>query len=288
MKGLLNIYDGICSFSKYFCTLFSNSSKDGLQGSDHDLLYHPHLQPLGLVIQARLRLIICTACQSALLAKSVVRHFSDKHKGLHVQVHEEKILAVAQEWKLADVMPVIQTPVLKFSGLPLITGCVKCPTCQGVYGRGTMPKHYSQHHSSIPTPNFCQLPEIFSQQLNQGQHKTLFEVLVPSAHQDPSTSNTVINHLRNSRDNLVPQYFSKTLDARALSSWIKYTNWHIHVEPYCTSDLIALVAMPQRNEPCLAKLKDAVTAIYDSGYGFIEDCNIIVLQMLKSDDLDGK
>ena len=132
------------------------------------------------------------------------------------------------------------------------------------------------------------MPEIFAQQLNKGQHKTLFEVLVPSAHQDPSTSSSVINNLRNSRDNLVPQYFSKTLDARALSSWIKYTNWHIHVEQYQTNELMALVAVPQKNEAYLAKLEEAVTAIYDMGYGFIEDSNIIVLQKLKSDDLDGK
>lgn len=270
------------------CTSFTGISKDSIQDSGSDLLSHPDLQPLGLVIQARLRLIICTACQSALLAKSVARHFSDKHKGLHVPVHEEIILAVAKEWQLADIMPVIQSPVLKFNGLPLITGCVKCPTCQGVYGRATMPNHHSQNHSSTPTPDFSRLPEIFAQQLNKGQHKTLFEVLVPSAHQDPSTSSSVINNLRNSRDNLVPQYFSKTLDARALSSWIKYTNWHIHVEQYRTNELMALVAVPQKNEAYLAKLEEAVTAIYDMGYGFIEDSNIIVLQKLKSDDLDGK
>ena len=185
-------------------------------------------------------------------------------------------------------MPVIQTPALKFSGLPLVTGCVKCPTCQGVYGHGTMPNHHSQNHSFIPTPNFSQLPEIFAQQLNKGQHKTLFDILVLSANQNPSTSSTVIYHLQISCNNLVPQYFSKTLDACALSSCMKYTNWHIHIEPYCTSKLIALVAMPQKNETSLAKLEDAVTAIYDSGYGFIEDSNIIVLQKLKSDDLDGK
>jgi len=270
------------------CKPFTNSSKDNQQGSDCDLISHHHLQPLGLVIQARLCLIICTTCQSALLAKSVARHFSDKHKGLHVPVHEERISEIAQTWNLADIMPVIKTPVLKFSGLPLVTGCVKCPICQGVYGCGTMPNHHSQNHSSIPTPDFSQLPEIFAQQLNKGPYKTLFEVLVPSAHQDPSTSSTVINHLQISCDNLVPQYFSKTLDARALSSWIKYTNWHIHVEPYQTSELIALVAMPQKNETYLAKLEDAVTAIYDAGYGFIGDCNIIVLQKIKSDDLDGK
>ena len=55
-----------------------------------------------------------------------------------------------------------------------------------------------------------------------------------------------------------------------------------------TSDLIALVAMPQKDEALLAKLEEAVTAIYDMSYEFIDDTNVIVLQKLKSDDLDGK
>jgi len=51
---------------------------------------------------------------------------------------------------------------------------------------------------------------------------------------------------------------------------------------------MALVATPRKNEPLLANLEKAITAIYDTGYGFIDDSNMIVLQKLKTDDLDGK
>ena len=46
--------------------------------------------------------------------------------------------------------------------------------------------------------------------------------------------------------------------------------------------------MPQKDEALLAKLGEAVTAIYDMGFEFINDSNIILLQKLKSDDLDGR
>ena len=60
------------------------------------------------------------------------------------------------------------------------------------------------------------------------------------------------------------------------------------MDGYHSSELMALVATPRKNEPPLANLEKAVTAIYDTGYGFIDDSNMIVLQKLKTDDLDGK
>ena len=78
-------------FVSILCTLFTNSSKDSPQSSDSDLLYHPDLQPL---IQAQLCLIICTTCQLALLAKSVVRHFSEKHKDFMSQLMKKGFLQV--------------------------------------------------------------------------------------------------------------------------------------------------------------------------------------------------
>jgi len=189
-----------------------------------DLLFDECLHPLGLFIQPRLRLIICSECNCALLPKSIGRHFSDKHKQLHVPVDQEQILAVAKRWKLADTMPTIKGPILQLSGLPLIQGCVKCPICDGVFSRSTMQVHHSQSHSGVPTFDFNSISQIYAQQLNRGQHKTLFEVIIPSAHQGNAMSNPVTDYLRTSWDNRVPEYFSKALDPQALSSWTKYTN----------------------------------------------------------------
>jgi hypothetical protein len=46
--------------------------------------------------------------------------------------------------------------------------------------------------------------------------------------------------------------------------------------------------MPHKDEPALLKLAAAITTIYDTGYEYIDHTNIIVLQKLKSDDLDEK
>jgi hypothetical protein len=151
-----------------------------------------------------------------------------------------------------------------------------------------MPSHHSSKHAGTPIPNFCAFPSIYAQQLNKGQHKTLFEVIVPSILPKPASSSNIIEHLRKSCDDLVPQYFSNTLDARALNPWMQYTCWHSHIQPFHKSDLIALVGMPRKDEPALLKLAAAVTAFYDLGYEHIDKTNIIVLQKLKSDDLDEK
>jgi len=258
------------------------------KGPCSDLLPHPHLQPLGLSIQSRLRVLICSSCQSALLPQSVARHFSEKHNDIGVHLNEEQIATVATQWQLATVMPVVKGPVVQFSGLPLVEGYVKCPTCGGVFSKTTMPSHHSSKHAGIPAPKFRTLPAVLAQQLNKGQHKTLFEVIVPSTILEPAAFNTVIEHLRTSRDNMVPEYFPKELDARALTPWMQYTGWHSHVQPFQTTELIALVGMPRKDEASLGKLAAAVTAIYDTGYELIDKTNIIVLQKLKTDDLEEK
>jgi len=197
-------------------------------------------------------------------------------------------MAIADEWELADQMPIIESPILQLSGLPLIQGCVKCPICDGVFSRSTMHIHHSQCHSGVPTSDIKSLPAIYAQQLNKAKNKTMFEVIIPSAPQDAAISSSVVDYLWTLRNDLVPEYFSKTLDARALSSWAKYTHWHLHVDGYHSSELMALVATPQKNEQLLANLEKAVTAIYNTGYGFIDDSNMIVLHKLKTNDLDGK
>jgi hypothetical protein len=212
----------------------------------------------------------------------------EKHKDTGIHVNEEKIATVASQWKLADVMPVVNGPVVYINGLPLLEGCVKCPTCNGVFSRSTMPSHHSSNHAGTPTPNFDVFPLVHAQQLNKGQHKRLFEVIVPSIVSQPASSSDIVEHLRKSRDNLVPQYFSNTLDARALNPWMRYTCWQSHIQPFHNSDLIALVGMPRKDEPALLKLAAAITTIYDTGYEYIDHTNIIVLQKLKSDDLDEK
>lgn len=69
---------------------------------------------------------------------------------------------------------------------------------------------------------------------------------------------------------------------------MRFTGWHSHVQPFQRAELISLVSMPRKNETILDKLAATVTIIYETGYEFIGNTNIIVLQKLKTDDLNGK
>lgn len=263
-----------------FLTLF-------FQGLEAELVFDEHLNPLGIRIQSRLRILICTHCQVALLPKSVRRHISDHHKHLQSLANEQSILTVSKVWDLLHEMPKIESPAIFFQGLPLFPDCVKCLHCTRVFAKSTLPSHHSTVHSGVPTPHFDKLVPIYAQRLNNGQNKSLFEVIVPSVAGPPISQNIVVQHLRISRDNLVPQYFPDTVDPRSLSSWMKYTGWYAYTQPRSSSLLVALVAMPQANETGFAHIKSAVSAIFDTGYQCITKTNLIVLQKLKTNDVNG-
>ncbi len=92
----------------------------------------------------------------------------------------------------------------------------------------------------------------------------------------------MIEQLRLSRDKLIPKYFPHAVDSQSFSPWMRYTGWHSYVAPYPTKRLIALVAMPQKDEPELQRIKATVTSIFDTAYGYIDNTNLIVLQRLKN------
>lgn len=253
-----------------------------------ELESHKDLKPMGLYIQTRLRVLICTTCKCALLPTSVVRHFSEHHKKIGVRITKEKLQEIAEQWDLAVQLPTIKIPGLFYRGLPIISNCIKCPFCPNVYGQASLHTHSSVKHPGLPPPNFKNLPRISCQRLNNGLNNSLFEVFVPSTGPNPQPSNTTIDHLRMSRDNLLAANHPVVLDARALSSWMKFTGWHSHVAPCHTGELMSLVAMPHRDEPTLKYLEKVVTEIFDAGYRYIGKTNTIVLQKLKTDDLMGK
>lgn len=250
-------------------------------------MFHEDLNPLGLRIQSRLRVLICTHCETVLLPKSVARHFAEHHKHLNSIVNEQVILEAAKVWQLVHEMPQITGPVIYFQGLSLMKGCVKCPHCPRVFSKSTMPSHHSTTHPGITTPSFDKLLPIYAQRLNNGQHKSLFEVIVPSVALVSIPTDGIVEHLRISRDNLIPEYFPQHIDPRALSSWMKYTGWHAYVAPHPNSQLIALTAMPQKDEAMFVHIKAAVTSIFDTAYENISNTNLIVLQRLKTNDLKG-
>lgn len=264
-----------------------NNTDNVHQSEQSELMFHEYLHSLGLHIQTRLHVLICTGCETVLLPKSVLRHFSEHHCSSQVKINEETILNIATQLNLLEEMPNIQSPVLYYQGLTLFQDCFKCLHCPKVFGKKTLPVHYSTDHPRQSRPKFDQLPPIYAQKLNNGQHKSLFEVFVPWAASVPTSTNKMIEQLRLSRDNLIPQYFPHTVDSRSLSPWMRYTGWHSYVAPYPTSWLIALVAMPQKDEPRLQKIKAAVASIFDSAYNYIDKTNLIVLQRLKTDDIKG-
>ncbi|KAF8957928.1 hypothetical protein BDZ97DRAFT_1924184 [Flammula alnicola] len=252
-----------------------------------ELVSHPILQPLGLFIQPLYRILICTACDSALLPAAVARHFQDQHTGpSNVQVSQARIDQVAAEWGLAQVMPKIMGPVIQINGLLLIKDCIKCPACGGVYSSPTMPGHYSKEHPGIRAPTFRDLPTVHAQQLNKGKYKTLFEVIIPGLRPKLPSSEIIINRYRSARDQLIDEYLPKTLDARSVSPWLQTVGWYSHVQPFNRQELLHLVEMP-KNEGSLGKLKAAVHGIYALGYQRMAETNTIVLQTLNK-DADGR
>ncbi len=151
-------------------------------------MFHEDLQPWGLRIQTRLRIFICTGCESVLLPQSVLRHFAEHHRNSKIRMNEKTILNIATQLNLSDEMPKIQGPVLYYQGLPLLQDCVKCLHCPKIFGKKTLPVHYSTDHPGQVVPKSNQLSPTHAQRLNNGAHKTLFEVFVPWAASVPTST----------------------------------------------------------------------------------------------------
>ncbi len=112
-------------------------------------MFDEYLQALGLRIQTRLRVLICTGCETVLLPKSVLRHFSDHHRGTQLRISERKILDIATKLNLLNEMPKIQSPVLYYQGLTLFSGLFQmCILSKGIWQNNNA--RSLQHRSSWP------------------------------------------------------------------------------------------------------------------------------------------
>ena len=251
---------------------------------------HPYLDGLGLIVNTRIRSLICEWCQVVVSPDRVKAHLkSPSHKDKNLKLKEESMDNALAAMNVAKTPP--PPPVTKlsqpaptpFQGLKLLEGfaCTHC--CQLGLSEGFMKNHYSrQHHTNMASSAFTRcLMQRYSMS-QAGPMRALFRVESSPTHGDqPSLSVLDAVQVEMAAALDMPHLRNKT-DQRCISPWLLTTKWHEHIQGYEVKELCALIAFPSKTE--YPGLSAAVQEYFAEATDEMDGLQELTLQILNTAD----
>lgn len=238
------------------------------------------MEGLGFAVNPDLRLLICLACEIALLPDSAQTHCSRAHKGSKIKINVVQFTEAIEKCDVQDELPIIPEgeDILLFSGLRLQKG-IQCCECSKIMGtEGSMMQHYKQHRG-IPMPKNLEMAHC--QQFNNapGPGRNMFRVVEKTDVASKTPDHDLIKAIRKETDSNINR-MTNTDNARGVSPWLLSSEWHLHTEGLSTTNLKRHIETPKKEElPRLAKL---TSKYYEENTGLIDLTDELVLQYLNS------
>ncbi|KAG2030468.1 hypothetical protein BDR03DRAFT_987079 [Suillus americanus] len=236
------------------------------------LLHHPYLDTINVVVDPDLLVLCCQTCQVALPPSQMPSHIGNAHSA--VRVDDDKYCGAVADMKIASALPSSVA-----GGLRIHDG-LACDSCTFACGsRDWMARHHRDKHPTVTLPK--QWSPCKTQQLNNGSNRKFWRVAgdddVVCDHQE------VIDKMRKEmadviRVEQVPQ------EKRMVSPWLLTTKWHEHVAGHDVGTLRKLVEFPKADDLTMPDISHGVEMYFDGALRLLEVTDELVLQRLNSPD----
>lgn len=244
------------------------------------MLHDSYLDIYGLTINKRLKAILCTHHGEALTG--VARHRKSKHTESKAPTLDlEQLKAICLKHGIGDV-PVIEAqrePIISYDGITVKEGFA-CQVCAYVAGTElSIIEHYNKEHGSGVPKSYTHCS--YQQLCGKDTHKAKFRVH-PKAIPEPVTPLEAVMEAMREEITLLAKPSESTVNARAISPWLLASGFHLHVETFNKTELMALVAGGLDTKT--AKIRKVVRKYYFKAADLLPVTPELVKQMLNSPD----
>lgn len=243
-----------------------------------EVLHHPYLDTINIVVDPDLHILCCHICQVALPPDHVSGHIKNAHPAIKLDV--DQYCQAVEDMQIAPALPISITGdrhLSAYKGLKIHDGFA-CNLCSYVGGSTrTMANHHRAEHDTIPTPKHWSCCKM--QQLNKGAGKRFWRIAggekIDCDHQ------RAIDAMRQemsevTRVDQVPQ------ENRMVSPWLLTTEWHKHVIGHEAAALRKLVEIPQDTHPIMPGIATAVEQYFKSASILLDTTDELILQRLNT------
>lgn len=235
---------------------------------------------MNVVVNKVMNVIICTVCQTVVIAQHVVSHLNGHDRSLDKGTKAALNHHVVSLGIQANLPPLPTNVISAVEGLP-VEIAYYCPDCSSCFpARETFRKHYKAHGPFDDTKTQTRGP---AQHFNNALGRVYFRVT-----DNPSSTPAIaagdpiyqlLNEIDAQQKELVPD-----VDIRNVSPWLRITKWNEIFIDYDTKSLRSMVALPNDGE--FPHLQKAVSFTLEKASGCIDKTTTLVLQMLNSPNPD--
>lgn len=238
------------------------------------------LTPWGLLINRRLKALVCLTCQAVIPPAQVPGHISRQHKDARIRVDREKLRQIVEaEGILPDMPDISAANQVEYEGLVRAWG-FSCPSCPSMFqwAKNVVTHCRRVHDLEVAVGD---VGNDWMQRLSQAQHANSWFRVIPRSAQLHSPSADYLRSVREDLDTR-PSLPAADLDHRHISPWHATTRWLQYTEGKDPRRMQALIEPPKEGEEyffLIACVRNYVQAAYD----LIPQTSEVCLQILHTD-----
>ncbi|KZT18427.1 hypothetical protein NEOLEDRAFT_1152627 [Neolentinus lepideus HHB14362 ss-1] len=249
---------------------------------DNQIITHPFLDSLDLVVNSSIHAVCCKTCMVAIVRDHIPGHIHANHAALAKYLDEDMLLDVLDELEVEQSLPRITDGLVvqEIQGLKVHDGFL-CNQCSKIrLNRKSMLQHYSDIHPDLPPP--LQFTACKAQRLTTGAGSSSIYCKVEKPISSPDTpwEQMITTAQMEMAGTEVAE--DRDINARMVSPWLLTTRWHEHVQGYNISELCHLISTPRKDE--YPDLPHLVLAYMERATNLINHTDELVLQVLNTPD----
>ena len=242
------------------------------------LLETTTLKQLGLLINTRHRLLLCSSCPSAVAPLHVKAHLSRAHSIKLTESDQGAVLKLSALCGVeASTLPTFDGVIAKIDGLPVYAThpCPLCMTSMAKYN--SLKAHMRQKHSSSSYPKETDI--VLAQQLKGSGHGEFVRIAADEP-PVPFSMDDILRQASNLVSDVGQPVAEPSDDPRFFCPWLRYTRWQDLTLGKDIGELISLVAHPKKTEFPL--LVEGVWSLFQSSSALMDSTSELILQRLNT------